>query len=273
MRRAAQRLGQLVGHRQRPDEAGGAQLVGRVRDGVAPAGEHADGVLDRVGDVGDEHLGAERVQPQLEGRDDPEVAAAAAQRPEQVGVLVGARADLAAVPEDDLGGDEVVDGHAVAAALVRDTAAEREAGDAGFGHDAARSCEAERRADGIDVGPRGAALHVHGAPGSVDAHAAHRRQVDDQAAVDDGGAGDVVSAAADGERQVVLGGEGDRGGDVAGVGAAGDERGALVDHAVPDAARGLVFGVAGGDHVAGQALGERGGVVGQQDGHGVLRAA
>ena len=69
---------------QRPDEPRGRQLVGRVGDRVAPAGEHARGVLDRVGDVQPEHLRAELVQAQLEGRDDAEVAAAAAQRPVQV---------------------------------------------------------------------------------------------------------------------------------------------------------------------------------------------
>ena len=78
-------------------------------------------------------------------------------------MLVGARADVPAVGEHDLGGDEVVDRHPVAPALVRDAAAQREAGDAGLGHDAARRGEPERRRDAIDVGPRGAALHVHGA--------------------------------------------------------------------------------------------------------------
>ena len=210
----AQRLGQLVDSRQRPDEAGRRQLVRRARDGVAPAREHARGVLDRVGDVDREHLRPERVQPQLEGRHDPEVAAAAAQRPVEVRVLGGARADRPAVGEDDLGGDEVVDGHAVAPALVGDTAAERQPGHAGLGDDPARSGEAQRRGDPVDVGPRRAALHVHGAAGGVDAHAAHRGQVDHEPVVDDGGAGDVVPAAADGERQSVLGGEAHGGRDV-----------------------------------------------------------
>ena len=203
------------------------------------------------------------MQAQLEGGDDAEVAAAAAQRPVQVRVLVGARAHLAAVGEDDLGGDEVVDGHPVAPALVGDAAAERQAGDAGLGHDPARGGEPERRGDAVDVGPRRTALHVHGAAGGVDADAAHRRQVDHQAVVDDGGAGDVVPAAADGERQGVLGGEADGGRDVVGVGAARDRGRALVDHAVPHAARGLVLGVIGRDDLAGQALGERGGEIGR----------
>ena len=87
----------------------GRQLVRRAGDRVAPAREHARGVLERVGDVELEHVGPERVQAQLERRDDAEVAAAAAQRPVQVGVLVGARAHAAAVGQHDLGGDEVVD--------------------------------------------------------------------------------------------------------------------------------------------------------------------
>ena len=85
------------------------------------------------------------------------------------------------------------------------------------------------------------------------------REVDDEAVVDDGGAGDVVAAAADGERQSVLGGEADRGGDVGGVGAAGDHGRALVDHAVPDAAGGLVAGWSGVMTSPAQAFGEGGG--------------
>jgi hypothetical protein len=62
------------------------------------------------------------VQAQLERGHDAEVAAAAAQRPIEVDVLVGARTDAAAVGEDDLGGDEIVDRHAVQAALMGDAA-------------------------------------------------------------------------------------------------------------------------------------------------------
>jgi hypothetical protein len=210
------------------------------------------------------------VQAQLEGGDDAEVAAAAAQRPEQVRVLVGAGADLAPVGEDDVGGDEVVDRHPVAPALVRDAAAERQAGHPGLGHDPAGGGEAEGGGDAVDVGPRRAALHVDGAVG-VHVDAAHRRQVDHQAVVDHGGAGDVVAAAADGERQPLLPGEADGGRDVAGVDAAGDQRGALVDHAVPHLAGGVVAGMVRGDDLAGQVLGERGvdvGGRGGMDGHG-----
>ncbi len=160
IRPAAQLLGQQVDVRQRPDQPGGGELVRGVRDRVAPGGQHARGVLERVGDVDAVDLGAELVQPQLELGDDAEVAAAAAQRPVEVGVLVGAGAHAAAVGEHDAGRDEVVDGHPVAAALVGDPAAEREAGDAGLRHHAAGRREAEGRRHAVDVGPGRAALHV-----------------------------------------------------------------------------------------------------------------
>jgi hypothetical protein len=111
--------------------------------------------------------------------------------------------------------------------------------------------------------------------GVIDADSAHRREVDDEAVVDDGGARDVVAAAADGERKPVLGSEADRDRHVGGVGASRDHRRVLVDHAVPDAARRLVRGVVRCDDLAGELVGERGdgdGAVlgGRLDGHGWL---
>jgi hypothetical protein len=50
------------------------------------------------------------VQREPERRDDAEVAAAASQRPEQIGVLVGGCLDDAAFGGDNLGGKQVVDG-------------------------------------------------------------------------------------------------------------------------------------------------------------------
>ena len=78
-------------------------------------------------------LGPERVQRQLERGDDAEAAAAAAQRPEQLGVLVLGGAHDPAVPGDELGGDEVVAGQPVLALEPARAAAEREPGDAGGG--------------------------------------------------------------------------------------------------------------------------------------------
>ena len=151
-------------------------------------------VLERVRDVDGEHLGPELVQTKLERGHDAEVASAAAERPVEVGVSVAARADDAAVCEDDLRRDEVVHRHPVPPALVGHAAAERKPGNAGLGHDAAGSRESERRGDAVDVPPGGAALDVDGLAGWVDPGIAHARQIDHDAVVDEGRARDVVPA-------------------------------------------------------------------------------
>ena len=67
-----------------PDEA--AQLLGRLGDVLAVEAQHVVGPVDRVHDRAAVDVG-DRVQAVLERGHDAEVAAAAAQRPEQVGVL------------------------------------------------------------------------------------------------------------------------------------------------------------------------------------------
>ena len=84
-----------------------------------------------------------------------------------------------------------------------------------------------------------------------------RREVDDEAAVADGVAGDVVAAAADRHEQLVLAGEGDRGDDVGAPGAAGDQGRAAIDHGIEDLAGGVVVRVAGAQQLAAQARPER----------------
>ena len=63
----------------------------------------------------------------LEAGDDTEIAAAAAQSPEQILVLVIARGDLPAIGEHNIGRQQVVDGQAHAAGQVADAATERQA--------------------------------------------------------------------------------------------------------------------------------------------------
>src|SRR3954449_427739 len=69
---------------------------------------------------------AERVELELEGGGDAEVAPAAVQRPEEVGVLVAAGPDGDAVGGDELDGAEVVAGQAVLALQPARAAAEGE---------------------------------------------------------------------------------------------------------------------------------------------------
>src|SRR5690606_16379107 len=182
--------------------------------------------------------------------DHAEVAAAALERPEQVWVLVLGRAQPLAAGGHDVRGEEVVDGEAVLAHQPADAAAGREAGDAGVAHDAAGRRQAVRLRLVVDVAPERAALHPRRARGGIDVHAAHRREVDDDAAVADGGARHVVASAAYGDLQVVVAGEAHGRDDVGSSDAAGDQARTPVDGAVPDRAGGIVVGVAGADQPA-----------------------
>ena len=104
-----------------------------------------------------------------ERRDDAEVAAAAAQRPEQVAVGVLAGRDERAVREHHVGRQQVVHREAKPAGKVADAAAERQAPHAGGREEAGRSGHTERHGRVIDVAPGaagvgadGVVLRVHG---------------------------------------------------------------------------------------------------------------
>ena len=90
-----------------------------------------------------------------------EVAAAAAQRPEQVGVLVRGGAHDPPVGEHDLGGQQRVDRQAVPAHQPADAAAEREPADAGVGDLPGRNGEPVRLRGGVELAEQRAAADAH----------------------------------------------------------------------------------------------------------------
>src|SRR5436190_446280 len=186
----------------------------------------------------------------MERGDDAEVAAAAAQAPEQIGVLGFGRDDLAAVGGDDLGLHEVVASEAELALEPTAAAAEREAADAGGRDPAAGDGESVLLGGGVDRPPRRPALDAGDALVRVDVDAVHGAEVDADAGVDDGGAGDTMAAAVDGERDVLLTGDIDGSCDVVGARTAGDERGLAVDHRVEHRTGVVVRGIAGMDELA-----------------------
>ena len=187
------------------------------------------------------------MQRELERRHDAEVAAAAPQGPQQVGVLVLAGADQPPVGRHDLGRDEVVDREPVAAPEPADAAAEGEPAHAGVGDEAARRRQAERLRRGVNVAPRRAALDRCAPPFWVHAHVAHGRQVDHQRTIAHRVAGDVVSATPDGNGEAVRPGDLDGRDDVGHVRDPDDDRGSTVDHRVPHGPRLVVAGIAGGE--------------------------
>ena len=120
-------------------------------------------------------------------------------------------------------------GEAVLAHQPADAAAEREAGDAGAGHEAAGGGEAERLRLVVEARSRSRRPARARCGAGIDLDALHRREVDDDAAVDAGEAGDAVPAAADRDGQLLAAGELERADDVGHAGAAGDQRGVAVD--------------------------------------------
>ena len=199
-----------------------------------------------LGDEGGDHLGrrgqeqhpaddrADLVEAELQPRGDAEVPAAAADRPEEVGVVLGVDVQELAVGGHDLGREQVVDGHAVLAHEEADAAAQRDPADAD------RAGVAEPGREAVLAGRRRvlargqAGLGPGGAPLGVDLERAQGGEVEDDAALGDAVAREAVAAAADGELRPGVAGEGDDAGDVGGVGDADDHGRAAVDRAEED---------------------------------------
>ena len=195
------------------EERDGRERLGRVRGGRLEA---AQDLARRRQEQRAAEDHADRVEAELEAGDDAEVAAAAADRPEQVGVLGLAGDHDAAVGGDDLDRHERVDRQAVLADEPADAAAEGQAGDA----DAARVAERGREAvlgrrGGVLAGAQ-AGLRPGEPTGGVDVEALHQAQVEDDAALGRAVAGQAVGAAADGQLEAGLAGEHDGPRDVGG---------------------------------------------------------
>lgn len=110
------------------------------------------GPLEGPGDEPTEDGRADVVEAEGEAGDDTEVGARAADRPEQLGVLVAAGAEDRAVCGDDLDRLQVVDGPTEPAREVAQAAAEGQAGHAGLGDEAEHGGQAVLLCRPVDVG-------------------------------------------------------------------------------------------------------------------------
>ena len=200
---------------------------------------------------------ADRIEAELEARHHTEVATTAADGPEQVGVLLFARRDDAALGRDQLDRDERIDRQAVLAHQPADATAERQAGQA----DAAGV--AEWRREPVGTRRRGvlasgqAGLGPGEAPLGVDVQALHAAQVEDDAALARAETGQAVRTATDRELESRVPGEDDRPRDVGGTGRLDDQRRTAIDRPIVDEAgrvEGLVLGADDGpDKASGKA--------------------
>src|SRR6185503_8230371 len=103
--------------------------------------EYRARLRERIQPATGKHLVIERVQSILEIGDDPEVAAATAHRPEEVGILLLARMQHFTVRGDDVHAEQVVAAQTEFAHEPALPAAKRETGDAGVGRGAERRGE------------------------------------------------------------------------------------------------------------------------------------
>ena len=187
---------------------------------------------------------AERLEAEVEPGHDPEVPAGAAHAPEQVRLLGLARPDDPGLGGDQLDRGEVVEGEAEPALQPPDAATEREARDARMADDAHRAHETVRLRGDVELAEERSAVRVRRAGSRVDVDAAHRRQVDDEAAVAARVARGAVPARPDGDLEPAVPPEADRGRHVGRASWPQDRRGPQVVHRVPQPAR-IVVGVGG----------------------------
>ena len=144
----------------------GVSSSGRVGRPCPPRAQGLAPARTLVDQRARERLGTVRVGPERERRHHAEVAPAAPQRPEEIGVRCRISANLAAVGQDHVGADEVVDGEAVAARQPADATAQGEARDPGARDHADGHREAVRRGRRVHVVERGARLHADQAGGA-----------------------------------------------------------------------------------------------------------
>jgi hypothetical protein len=197
------------------------------------------------------------VQAKLELGDDAEVAAAAAQAPEEVGVLLCARLHELTVGGDQVHRNELVDRQAVLALKPADAAAESQASDPGVGDDPTGRREPERLRLAVQLAPEDAGLSPRRAGSRVDPDPPHRPQVDDDAAVADRLPGEAVPPAADRNPQAAVAREPHSRDHVRDAGAPRDERRGPINRPVPDLAVLVVVRVRRPDQLAPEGRFER----------------
>ena len=152
---------------------GEEQLIGPVLCEVAPQSSELAGPVDRMLHGPERDRMVERVEPELEGRDDAVVRARSADAPEQVGVLVLGRVHEPAVGGDELDREQVVERQPELPHQPSHPAAQRQAGDPGVRDDPDRADQAEALSSVVEVAEEGAALHARCPSGRVDLGASH----------------------------------------------------------------------------------------------------
>src|SRR6185295_17150871 len=150
---------------------------------------------------------AHRMQLERELRDDAEVATAAAERPEELGILSLASGNNSPVRGDEVRFKQIVEREPERRAQMAETPAERQAGHAGVAEGPSRRRETVNLTRRIKVVPERTAAAGRRPLLRVDDDLAHEPQVDRDRSVADAVARDTVAPAADRHGQVSFAGE------------------------------------------------------------------
>ena len=196
------------------------------------------------------------MQAVLEGRHDAEIAAAAAQRPEQVRIVGGIGLAEHAVRGDHIGRDQVIDREPVLAHQPAQPAAERQTSDARVGDRASCGGESEHLGLAVQFAPEHTALGSHRSALRVHTNALHWRHVDDEAAVVGAVARRAVATAAHRDAETMNPREIHRALHIGNAGAARNQRRPPIDVAVPHPARHVVASMPRLDQLAAKGLPE-----------------
>ena len=139
----------------------------------------------------------------FEGGDDPEVAAAASDAPEQVLVLLRACLQQLSVGGHHVGGYQVVAGESIAAVEPAQPAAEREPRDPGHRHHAERRRQPERLRGAVELSQREPGLGPDRPRLWINLDGLHAGQVKHDGAVTHRVSCDAVTAPAHRERKIM----------------------------------------------------------------------
>src|SRR5262249_52388605 len=151
-------------------------------------------------------------------------AAATAEAPEQICVLIGTRAHHLAIRRDEFGSDQVVACEAVLAGETTEPATQRQPADTCLRYRAQRRREPERQRGAVELADQHAGLHLRAPASHVDATTLHQRQIDHESGVANGMAWKTVAATAHCDRQLMCASKADRMNDVLRVPASHEQR-------------------------------------------------
>ena len=130
-------------------------------------------VSEIVEDGSGEKLRAQRMEPVFEGCGDAEVAATAADTPEQIGIFGRAGSETSAIGRHDLGRQQIVAGEPVFAAELAKAAAECQSGYSGIAVDAHGRRKAAGLRGGVELAQAQARLRANGPAFTVDLDPLH----------------------------------------------------------------------------------------------------